>query len=73
MNTALRGLSDEAAAGEVANEGLVDRRSLEHEVVEVLGERRLRGGDLILDRPRLLLKRSRRAGGRRAVKPAQTA
>ena len=49
-------LGDEAAAGEVANEGLIDRRVLEGEVVEVLGERQLGGGDLILDRPRLLLR-----------------
>ena len=49
-------LADESAAGEVANEGLVDRRVLEGEVVEVLGERQLGGRDLILDRPRLLLR-----------------
>ena len=49
-------LGDEAAAGEVANERLIDRRSLEYEVVEVLGERQLGGGDLILDRPCLLLR-----------------
>jgi hypothetical protein len=34
-------LGDEAAAGEVVHEGLVDRRALELEVVEVLGERQL--------------------------------
>ena len=49
-------LGDEAAAGEIANERLVDRRALEGEVVEVLGERQLGGRDLILDRPRLLLR-----------------
>ena len=49
-------LGDEAAAGEIANEGLVDRRVLEGEVVDVLGERQLGDGDLILDRPRLLLR-----------------
>src|SRR5271165_4737554 len=49
-------LGDEAAAGEVANEGLVDWRVLEGEAVEVLGERQLGGRDLILDRPRLLLR-----------------
>src|SRR5271166_6697180 len=32
-------LGDEAAAGEIANERLVDRRVLEHEVVEVFGEK----------------------------------
>jgi hypothetical protein len=30
-------LSDESAAGEIANESLVDRRALEREVVDVLG------------------------------------
>ena len=55
MNTALCWLGDEAAAGEVANEGLVDWRVLEGEVVEVLGERQLRDRELVLDRPRLLL------------------
>ena len=49
-------LGDEAAAGEITNEPLVDRRAFEHEVVEVLGERQLRGCDLILDRSRLLFR-----------------
>ena len=49
-------LCDEVAAGEVANEGLVDRRVLEGEVVDVFGERQLGDGELILDRPRLLLR-----------------
>src|SRR5271166_1925137 len=49
-------LGDEAAAGEIANERLVDRSALEHEVVEVFGERQPGGGDLILDRPRLLFR-----------------
>jgi hypothetical protein len=48
-------LCDEAAAGEVVHERLVDRRALELEVVEVLGERQLGDGELILDRPCLLL------------------
>ena len=34
-------LGEEGAAGEVANESLVDRRVLEGEVVDVLGERQL--------------------------------
>jgi hypothetical protein len=34
--TALRLLCEEAAAGQIAHEGLVDRRALELEVVEVL-------------------------------------
>src|SRR5208283_5951849 len=48
-------LSDEAAAGEVVHERLIDRRAFELEVVEVLGERQLGDGELILDRARLLL------------------
>ena len=48
-------LGDEAAA-EVVNEGLVDRRVLEREIVEVFGDRQLGGRDLILDRPRLFLR-----------------
>ena len=48
-------LGDEAAAGEIVDERLVDRRALELEVVEVLGERQLGDGELVLDRARLLL------------------
>ena len=48
-------LGDEAAAGEVTDERLVDRRALELEVVEVLGKRQLGDGELVLDRARLLL------------------
>ena len=48
-------LSEESAAGEVAHESLVDRRVLEREVVDVLGQRQLGDGELILDRARLLL------------------
>ena len=48
-------LGDEAAAGEVVHECLVDRRALELEVVEVLGERQFCDGELVLDRARLLL------------------
>ena len=48
-------LGDEAATGEVMHERLVDRRVLELEVVEVLGERQLGDGKLVLDRSRLLL------------------
>src|SRR5271156_6683821 len=39
----------EAAAGEIVDERLVDRRPLELEVVEVLGERQLGDGELVLD------------------------
>jgi len=48
-------LGDEAAAGEVVDERLVDRRALELEVVEVLGEWKLGDGELVPDRARLLL------------------
>src|SRR5262245_63064878 len=47
-------LGDEAAAGEVVDEGLVDRRTLELEVVEVLGERQLGDGGVVSDGRRLL-------------------
>ena len=48
-------LGDEAAAGEIAHQRLVDRRALEGEVVDVLGERQLGDGELVFDRARLLL------------------
>src|SRR5712675_1148178 len=48
-------LGDEAAAGEVIDQRLVDRCSLELEVLKVLGERQLGDGELVLDRTRLLL------------------
>ena len=48
-------LGDEPAAGEVTHESLVDRRALKLEVVEVLGERQLGDGELVLDRACLLL------------------
>src|SRR3954452_6793423 len=48
-------LGDEAAAGEVADERLVDRRALELEDVEIFGKRQLGDGELVLDRARLLL------------------
>lgn len=48
-------LSNEAAAGEIMYEGVVDRRPVELEVVEVLGERQLGDGELVLDGARLLL------------------
>jgi hypothetical protein len=43
------------AAGEAAHQGLVDRRALEPEVVDVLGQRQLGDRHLGLDRARLLL------------------
>src|ERR1700691_6191380 len=47
--------SDEAAAGEITHQRLVDRRALESDVVDVLGERQLGDGELVFDRARLLL------------------
>jgi hypothetical protein len=48
-------LLDEAAGGEVADQRLVDVGRVEVEVFEVLGERQLGDGHLVLDRARLLL------------------
>ena len=42
-------LGDEAAAGKDIDERLVDRRAFELEVVEVLGERQLGDGELVLN------------------------
>ena len=48
-------LGDEATAGEVIDECLIDRRTIEVEVIDVLGERQLGDGELVFDRARLLL------------------
>ena len=48
-------MGKELAAREVAHQGLVDGRAREGELVDVLGERQLGDGDLVLDRARLLL------------------
>ena len=48
-------LGEEAAAGEVAHQGLVDRRAVEDELVDLLGQRQPGDGDLVLDRAGLLL------------------
>ena len=48
-------LGDEATAGEVVDERLVDRRAFEPEVVDILGEWQLGDGELVLDRACLLL------------------
>ncbi len=48
-------LREEAAAGEIADQRLVDRRAGEVEVVDVLGQRQLGDRELVLDRARLLL------------------
>ena len=42
-------LGEEGAAGEIANERLVDRGARELEVVDVLGERQLGDGELVTD------------------------
>src|SRR4030095_14924024 len=48
-------LGDKAAAGKVVDERLVDRRVVELEVSNVLGQRQLGDGELVLNRPGLLL------------------
>jgi hypothetical protein len=48
-------MGEEVAAGEVAHQGLIDRRIVEDEVVDIFGEWQLGDGDLVLDRPSLLL------------------
>ena len=40
-------MSDERAAGEIAHQVLVDRRVLEHKVLDILGERQLGDGELV--------------------------
>jgi hypothetical protein len=42
-------LGDEAAAGQIAHESLIDRRFLEGEVVDVLSQRQFSDGELIFD------------------------
>ena len=48
-------LDDASAAGRIAHESLIDRRVLEREVVDILGQRQLGDGELVFDRARLLL------------------
>src|ERR1700751_5215396 len=48
-------LGDEAAASEIVDERLIDRRAIELEVGYVLGKRQLGDGELVLDRTGLLL------------------
>jgi hypothetical protein len=54
-STTLRWWARKLPAGEVAHQRLVDRRAGEVEVVDVLGQRQLGDGHLVLDRARLLL------------------
>ncbi len=49
-------MSEEVSCGEVADQGLVDRRAVEYKVVDILGQRQLGNGHLILDRARLLFR-----------------
>jgi hypothetical protein len=48
-------LGDEAAAGEIIDQRLVDWCAFELEVLEILGQRQLCDGELVLDRASLLL------------------
>ena len=48
-------LGKESAAGEITHQGFVNWRSVELEVVEILGERQLGYGELVFDRACLLL------------------
>ena len=48
-------LGDEAAAGEIVDKCLVDRRAVELEIIDVLGEGKLGDRELVIDRSRLLL------------------
>jgi len=41
-------LAEEAAAGKITHQGLVDRRVGEHELLDLLGKRQLGGGELVL-------------------------
>ena len=44
-------VGEEVAARQVADQGLVDRRAVEDEVVDVLGQRQLGDGDLVRHSP----------------------
>jgi hypothetical protein len=48
-------VGDEGSAGQLADQRLVDRRAIELEVLDVLSERQLGDGELVFDRPCLLL------------------
>jgi hypothetical protein len=48
-------LGDEAAAGEIIDQRLVDGCAFELEVLEILGKRQFGDGELVLDRAGLLL------------------
>jgi hypothetical protein len=48
-------LGDESAGRQIADERLIHRRAGEVALVDVLGQRQLGDGELVLDRVRLLL------------------
>ncbi len=48
-------MGEEVAGREVAHQDLVDWRAVEREVIDVLRQRQLGDGDLVLDQARLLL------------------
>src|ERR1700754_2852706 len=48
-------MRQEVAADEIAHQGLDDRRACKRKLIDVLGQRQLGDGDLILGRARLLL------------------
>lgn len=48
-------LSDEATAGKIGDDRLVDWRAFELDGGDILGKRQLGNGELVLDRPGLLL------------------
>jgi hypothetical protein len=48
-------IGDEGAGGEVADQALVDRRAGKIEVLDILGQRKLGDGELVLDGTGLLL------------------
>src|ERR1700722_17128269 len=47
-------LGDEAAAGEIIDQRLVDGSAFELEVLKILGQRQFGDGELVFDRARLL-------------------
>ena len=49
-------IGDEGAAGEIADQGFVDRRVDEVEVPDVLGQKQLGDGELVFDGAGLLLR-----------------
>jgi hypothetical protein len=48
-------MGKEVAGGKITHQGLVDRCAGEHELIDILSQRQLGDGDLVLDRAGLLL------------------